>query len=143
MLVRLASILILLLIVGNAFAQPLEPYTPPSAPPPIDPIGLLFRLVGLTAITLVVCGGGIIAARRFGRTKIGNANNAGRLVHDGTLALDRRASLHAIRVDGQRVVVAVDATGLRSLTLISEPFEAVLAEELADGNTAARPTITE
>ena len=47
---------------------------------------------------------------------------AGRLALEGSLALDRRSTLHLVRVDGLTVAVTTDATGLRALVLLSEPF---------------------
>ena len=33
------------------------PYSPPTAPPPPDLLGVVLRLLGLTLLTLVICGG--------------------------------------------------------------------------------------
>jgi hypothetical protein len=135
MLVRTVSLSAVCLLLGGGilFADtPLEPYTPPVAPPPLDPVGALIRLGFMMAITCLVCGAGVLWARRLGQQNRTTGQQNGRMLHEGTLALDRRSAIHAIRVDGQQVIVAIDATGLKSLTLISEPFENVLAEEVAE-----------
>ena len=61
-------------------------YSPPAAPPPPDPLSLLFRLVGLTALTLAICGGLIWLTRRYTRPASGPTN--GRLVLESSLTLN-------------------------------------------------------
>jgi hypothetical protein len=56
------------------------------------------------------------------------AGGGGRMQHEGSLTLGRGCALHVLRVDGQTVAVTTDTTGLRSIAILSEPFEAVLAE---------------
>jgi hypothetical protein len=109
-------------------------YTPPAAPAPPDAAGLVFRLVGLTAALLVLCGGVLWFARRAHRPA-DLKGDGGRLRHEGSLVLDRRCAVHLVRVDGQTVAVTTDATGLRSIVLLSEPFEAAL--EAANGDAPA------
>lgn len=110
---------------SQAFAAGLD-YTPPAAPAPPDMVGLVFRLVGLTLGLLALCGVVLYFARRATRPTGLKGDGGGRLVHEGSLALDRRSSLHIIRVDGQTVAVTTDATGLGSMVLLSEPFEDAL-----------------
>jgi flagellar biogenesis protein FliO len=119
-------------------AAPLEPYIPPAPPMAPNPIDLLIRLVGLTVVTLTACCLGMIWAKRIGRVSTSNAN-ANHLRLEGTLILERRASLHAIRVDGQRVIVAVDNTGIKSLTSIAEPFEDTLHAVIHAANEPPHP----
>jgi hypothetical protein len=112
-----------------AFAAPsgLE-YTPPASPPPPDIGSLLLRLAGLTAALLALCAGVLWYARRSLRPAGLKGDGGGRLRHEASLALDRRCSVHIITVDGQTVAVTTDASGLRSMALLSEPFEAALDE---------------
>jgi hypothetical protein len=101
-------------------------YTPPPHPAPPDPAGLVTRLVGVTAGVLVLCGGVLWLARRAqGGTALPDAG--GLLRHVGRLPLAHRSVVHLIEADGHTVAVTVDATGLRSITVLSEPFEAALA----------------
>jgi hypothetical protein len=93
-----------------------------------DPANLLLRLIGLTAALLVLCLGVIWWARRSTRLIAAKGNASGRIVLEGSLTLDRRSAVHVIRVDGQSVAVTTDASGLRSIVILSEPFEQVLAE---------------
>jgi len=106
-------------------AQALE-YTPQPAPAPPDAVGLVFRLFALTAAILAVCAGVVWFARRAARPADLKGDGGGRLTHEASLSLDRRSALHLVTVDGQTVAVTTDATGLRSLVLLSEPFDAAL-----------------
>lgn len=106
-------------------AQALE-YTPQPAPAPPDAAGLVLRLFALTAALLAVCAGVVWFARRAARPADLKGDGGGRLKHEASLALDRRSALHVVTVDGQTVAVTTDATGLRSLVLLSEPFETAL-----------------
>ncbi|MBX9625304.1 MAG: hypothetical protein K2X82_15970, partial [Gemmataceae bacterium] len=67
-------------------------------------------------------------ARRANRPPAAPAGSAGRLVLDGTLPLPRRCAVHLVKADGHAVAVTTDATGLRSMVLLSEPFQTVLDE---------------
>lgn len=96
-------------------------YAPPAPPAPPSSAGLVFKMVALTALVLCVCGGVLWFARRAGAQPVG-PGPAGRMSLEGSLALDRRSTLHLVRVDGLTVAVTTDATGLRSLVLLSEPF---------------------
>ncbi len=118
-----------------AVANGLE-YAPQPAPPPPDAAGLVLRLVGLTAGLLAVCGAVVWFARRAARPT-GLKGGGGRLKHEASLPLDRRAAVHLVSVDGQTVAVTTDATGLRALVLLSEPFETVLEAAGAEKENGA------
>jgi hypothetical protein len=124
---------------SSALAADLD-YTPPAAPAPPDMVGLVFRLVGLTLGLLALCGVVLYFARRATQPKGLKGDGGGRLVLESSLVLDRRSSLHIIRVDGQTVAVTTDATGLGSMVLLSDPFDAALedAEARAAGGSGAR-----
>jgi hypothetical protein len=125
----------LLALVPAAFAaespapaSAIPAYTPPPVPGAPDPLNLLLRLLGLTAGLLVLCIVVFLFARRAQRRTGLTKNAAGRLRHEGTLALDRRSAVHLISVDGQAVAVTTDASGLRSIVVLSEPFEQELQQ---------------
>ncbi|MDB5312201.1 MAG: hypothetical protein JWO38_6403 [Gemmataceae bacterium] len=116
-------------------------YTPPAPPGPPDVTGLVLRLFGLTAVMLALCGGVLWLVRRSKQVSGATAGAAGRLRHEGSLALDRRCAVHLIHADGHAVAVTTDATGLRSLVVLAEPFEAALAEAgAAEGHPPAPGT---
>jgi len=112
---------------GSSVGGDLE-YTPPAPPVAPDPASLLLRLIGLTAALLVVCAVVFWLAKRSNRLLIAKGNTAGRMRHDGTLNLDRRSAVHLIQVDGQSVAVTTDASGLRSIVVLSEQFDKFLNE---------------
>lgn len=109
----------------RAFAADFD-YAPPAAPAPPDMVGLVFRLVGLTLGLLALCGVVLYFARRALGPKGLKGDGGGRLLHEGSLVLDRRSAVHIVRVDGLTVAVTTDATGLGSMVLLSEPFDAAL-----------------
>lgn len=98
-------------------------YTPPGPPTAADPFGLLVRLVVLTSILLGLCAAVWWAARRANRPKLpADAAASKRIRLEGRLALDRRCTLFSLRVDGHPIAVSTDASGLRSIVLLSETF---------------------
>jgi hypothetical protein len=109
-------------------------YTPPTAPAAPDVAGLIFRLFGLTAAMIVLCGGVVWLVRRVKQPAAAKGDPT-RLRHEGSLPLDRRCAVHLVNADGHTVAVTTDATGLRSLVVLSEPFEQAL-----DDATTATPT---
>lgn len=129
---RTAGLLLCLLLAAPVAADPLAAgYTPPAPPTPPNPTGLLLRLMLLTAGTLALCGGILWLARRSARVRTANADGGGRMKHLGSLTLDRRSTVHVISVDGQQVTVTVDATGLRSMVVLSDAFPDALDRQLA------------
>ncbi len=101
-------------------------YTPAPPPAPPDAAGLVLRLFALTAALLAACAAVVWLARRAARPADLKGDGGGRLKHEASLPLDRRSAIHLVTVDGQTVAVTTDATGLRSLVLLSEPFDAAL-----------------
>lgn len=125
---RLAAAAVLL--IGATAAAAADPgglaYAPPPTPPAPDPAGLLLRLGGMTAAVLVLCGAILWVARAMQRTA-GPADPSGRLRVEGSVALDRRCTVHMLKADGCTVAVATDSSGLKSVLVLSEPFEQALA----------------
>lgn len=115
----------LLLVATPLFAAPIRgtDYAPPAQAAPPDITGLILRLVGMTAFLLALCGLVMYLARRANQPGSTTADPTGRMKHEGTLALDRVCAVHLIAVEGQTVAVTTDATGLRSMVLLSEEFE--------------------
>jgi len=127
---RLAALLAVPLLLAADPAAGGLAYAPPTPPAAPDPAAVLFRLFGLTAAALLACGLVLWLLRRSKRPAA-PTNGAGRLLHDGSLPLDRRCTLHLLRADGHAVAVTTDATGLRSLVVLSEPFDHLLAAAAA------------
>lgn len=106
---------------GNGFE-----YAPPAAPGPPDVSGLIVRLGLITAALVGLCVGVLWFARKANRPAGGAGDGAGRIILEGTLALDRTCAVHLVAVDGLTVALTTDATGLRSMVVLSEPFAAAL-----------------
>ena len=126
---RLAAVVLLVLpaLVGADDPGGLG-YTPPAPPPAPDPAGLVVKLFLLTAGAIGACAGVVWLARRANRPPAVPAGSDGRLVLEGSLPLPRKCSVHLVKADGHTVAVTTDATGLRSMVLLSEPFQSMLDE---------------
>lgn len=98
-------------------------YAPPAQPAAPDLGGLVLRLILLTAALIGLCVAVLWFARRANRPAESVGAESGRLKHEGTMALDRACAVHLITADGQTVAVTTDATGLRSIVVLTEPFE--------------------
>lgn len=129
-LVGLAAAVGVALLAGGAAAQAPAglDYAPPAPPPPPDPVALVARLVGMTAVLLGLCGLVAWLARRADRGGLAKGSDNGRMGLVGSLPLGGRSAVHLIRVDGRAVAVTTDATGVRSVAVLSESFGAALAE---------------
>ena len=130
---RIAALAVLLMAAADVLSA--DPpaggglaYTPPVPPAPPDVGTLVVKLFVLTALMVGLCVGVVWAVRRSGRVRAARVGDAGRLRHEGSLVLDRRCAVHLIQADGQTVAVTTDATGLRSLVVLSDPFDAALDE---------------
>lgn len=128
----LAALAGVLAASSSALASSGLDYARPAPPDPPDAAGLVLRLAGLTAALLAVCGALVYFARRAARPTNLKGDGGGRLRHEASLPLDRRCAVHLVTADGQTVAVTTDATGLRSLVLLSEPFESALEAAGAD-----------
>ncbi|MBP3960897.1 hypothetical protein J8F10_37220 [Gemmata sp. G18] len=109
-------------------------YTAPTTPAAPDFGALVLRLVLMTVVLVGLCVLVLGLARRANRPAGGTGDGGGRVKHEGTLALDRVCAVHMLTVDGQTVAVTTDATGLRSMVVLAEPFDAAL-------NAATEPDV--
>ncbi len=114
-------------------------YAPPTAPAAPDIGSLVLRLSLMTAVLVGLCMLVLWLARRANRPVGGTVAGGGRVKHEGTLALDRTCAVHLLSVDGQTVAVTTDASGLRSMVVLSEPFDAVLDAATEPQPEAAPP----
>jgi hypothetical protein len=133
---HLLALAVTLAVPAAAAADPGLAYTAPAPPAAPDVTGLVSRLVLLTAGLLTVCGVVAWVSRKKSRPAAATGD-VGRLRHEGALALDRRCTVHLVRADGQEVAVTTDATGVRSIVVLSEPFEASLTAETDIGTKDA------
>jgi hypothetical protein len=82
------------------------------------------RVAVITAIGLGVCLVLAMCARRqWARGPIGSG---GQLVHVGDVVLERRSALRLVGISTQRVMLAPDPTGLKSIRLLNNSFNCVI-----------------
>ncbi len=104
----------------------LEKYKDPVFPEPAELQNLGMRLVLVTAGVLAACVISLIVAKRcFGVGRIAKAGDATMRVLE-TLPLSNRCHLQLIQADGHKVLVGVDASGLKSVLLLQDPFREAL-----------------
>lgn len=105
---------------GGPLSGPVT-YTPPAFPEPPAAGGMLLRLGLATAFVLILCVVAMLLAYRRAKGSLGKAGG-GRLVLVESFSLGGGSALHLIRHAGQRFVVAVNRSGLHSLTPLAESF---------------------
>src|SRR5262249_20990832 len=135
---RCAGTLIAALIVtAPAFGEDLS-YTPPAAPAAPATSYLLLRLAGMTLVPLAACGAIVWLNRSIRPRNVRPADGSEpRLAHVQDIPLDRRSSLHLVKVCGRRVVLGTDAAGLKAMVLLPESFAGALADEQPDDYSSA------
>jgi len=103
-----------------------QTYAPPGPPSNYDGSSLILRFVVIVVVVFGICAGIIWYARSLKRVPVQNPKNAGRMVLESTLLLDRRSAVHIVKVDGQDVAITTDASGIKSVVVLTEPFEQTL-----------------
>jgi flagellar biogenesis protein FliO len=116
-------------------ASPTEPskktelaYTPPAWPEAPDPKAMITRLVLGTTIVLGLCAGTLLLSKRWLRGMPVKSSTTGPLSLVDTLSLGNRCHVHLVGVGKLRILVGVDAAGLKSVVPLTEPFEETLGE---------------
>lgn len=103
-------------------------YTPPSVPDLPSPRAMLLRLALGTVAVLVLCVVTLFVIKRwygpFAPTRTGSRE----LFVVETLQLNGRCSVFLLQTGKTRALAGVDATGLKMLVTLPEPFELALAE---------------
>ncbi len=128
-MIRCVLVLFLLGVFAiNAQAQDAlsQSYTPPGPPSQYDGSSLILRFVVIVIVVFGICAGIIWYARSLKKMPVQNPANAGRMVLESTLLLDRRSAVHIVKVDGQDVAITTDASGIKSVVVLTEPFEQAL-----------------
>jgi flagellar biogenesis protein FliO len=103
-------------------------YTPPAWPEAPDPKAMIMRLVLGTAIVLGLCVCTLLLSKRWLRGMPVKSSTAGPLSLVDTLALGNRCQVHLIGVGKRRILIGVDASGLKSVVPLTEPFEETLGD---------------
>jgi flagellar biogenesis protein FliO len=103
-------------------------YTPPAWPEAPDPKAMIMRLVLGTAIVLGLCAGTLLLSKRWLRGMPVKNSTTGPLSLVDTLSLGNRCHVHLVGVGNRRILVGVDAGGLKSVVPLTEPFEDTLGD---------------
>jgi flagellar biogenesis protein FliO len=109
-------------------------YTPPAWPEAPDPKAMITRLVLGTAIVLGLCAGTLMLSKRWLRGMPVKTSATGPLAVIDSLALGNRCHVHLVGVGKHRVLVGMDASGLKSLVPLSEDFDEAL-NQVREGTT--------
>jgi flagellar biogenesis protein FliO len=116
-------------------------YTTPEKPEPSNSGMLLLRLVLGTVLVTTLSIGILWSAKRWltRGTPASRGNQQLRLVE--SLQLNYRCSIHLLQAGSCQVLAAVDASGVKTLIALSEPFENTLrgvqTQELSPGDCDA------
>jgi len=121
-------------IPSESDKKPELTYVPPAWPEAPDPKAMIMRLVLGTAIVLGLCAGTLFLSKRWLKGMPARGSATGPLALVDTLFLGNRCQVHLIGIGKRRVLVGVDAAGLKSVVPLAEPFEETLGE-LQDGAT--------
>lgn len=123
---------------GKPAPDPLE-YSPPAVPDFPSPARMLLRLVLGTVVVLVLCVGTLWTCKRYLGPRVQPAQSSNELRLLETLPLNSRCSIYLLQAGRSRALAGVDATGLKVLLTLPEPFEEMLVDgaEAASGATDA------
>lgn len=103
-------------------------YEPVAMPEPIDLGSLATRLILGTVTVLVMC----VVSLKFAKPWLAGGamtpKATGELKIVDTLLLPNRSRVHLVEVRKRLLVVGIDATGLKSIQPLNEPFSAALSD---------------
>jgi flagellar biogenesis protein FliO len=102
------------------------PYTPPEFPAAPDPGPMVLRLFGMTLFVLLMCAVVLWCVRWAKRPRIA-AVPSDKLRSIESLSLASRSSIHLVQAGSARVLVAIDAAGVKAVQLADDNFAAVMA----------------
>jgi flagellar biogenesis protein FliO len=114
-------------------------YVPPSLPDAPSPRGMLLRLGLGTFLVLILCAGTLWVGKRWIQVSPvgGSAGTLLRVVE--TLPLGNRCALHLVTAGTRQILVGMDASGLKAMIPMTEPFENTLSDLTPEDGTAHLP----
>ncbi|MGB6042756.1 MAG: hypothetical protein WBF93_06320 [Pirellulales bacterium] len=101
-------------------------YNQPAMPQPPDFRSLILRLVCGVAVVLIACVGSLLVGKGWLQKGTLKTTNSGRLKQLDSVMLPNRSCLKLYEVDRQRVLVGLDATGLKAVLPLTTPFAEAL-----------------
>lgn len=111
-------------------------YDAPMPPEPPDLRALVTRFVFGTAAVLVACVACLWLARRWLSHNVPASKADGRMKLVATVSLSNRSSLQLVDIEGHKVLVGSDASGIKTVTPLTESFldnlEQVAEEQVGD-----------
>src|SRR5262249_7098333 len=114
-------------------------YTPPAWPDGPDPKAMLLRLAFGTVVVLGLCVGTLWFGKRWLRGVPAKNAAGAQLSLVDTLALGNRCAVYLVKVGSRQVLVGADASGLKSLVPLVEPFESTMSEVQAGDEAEGVP----
>jgi len=141
------AILATTLLISEAAAQPTRPveaagrdtslvYQPPVWPEPPNLGAMVTRLAVGTVVVLLLCAGTLWAGKRWLGGPVVPPSGTRQLRLVKALPLGGRCSLSLLKVTHCQVLVAVDSTGIKEMTLLSDSFENTLGQVEHGANLA-------
>lgn len=97
-------------------------YETPVPPEPPDLRALVTRFVFGTAAVLVACVACLWLARRWLSHNMPAGKTDGRMKLIATVSLSNRSSLQLVDIEGQKVLVGSDASGIKTVTPLTGSF---------------------
>jgi len=97
-------------------------YEAPMPPAPPDLRSLVTRFVLATAAVLIACVACLWLARRWLSQNVPTGKADGRMKLVATVNLSSRSSLQLVDIEGQKVLVGSDASGIKTVTPLTESF---------------------
>ncbi len=97
-------------------------YEAPMPPEPPDFRALVTRFVFGTAAVLVACVACLWLARRWLSHNVPAGKADGRMKLVATVSLSNRSSLQLVDIEGHKVLVGSDASGIKTVTPLTESF---------------------
>ena len=112
------------------------PWSDPPGSPEFSATETLGRLVRGTLIVLVLLGVSLWGLRRWMKHTRNEASSVGSMTVLESTTLTGRCQLQLVEADGHRVLVGVDAGGVRCITVLPGRFDETL-REIEDANEEA------
>jgi hypothetical protein len=103
-------------------------YTPSPLPESPSTRAMFVRLGGMTVVVLVLAVGVLACGKFWMRGFAKNGVSNGNLALVETLQLGNRCCLHLVQLSSRQVLVGADATGIKTVVPLPDPFDNCLSD---------------